>query len=196
MNNRRHLLLLLGFVAIVPIDAISQEMSPALKQAPLFESLHTENRQWTMNHICVLDDIKASRHYTNRDFADAILEFIKFRWDSALSQSEKTFFLLGYTTHTLIDLHWPGRIERSANGQIVRFKTCAELGGPTGIQNEESNPSSSVREDAAWKQKAHEAVVKLLRTYKEGRPFSEISEYLRGGALMIEPGREAMLLGE
>ena len=188
----------LALLSAVLIDAFSQEISQQLerKQAPLFASLHNENRQWTMNHIYVLEDVAAARRYTNQEFADAILEFIKFRWDTALEKSDKTFFLLGYITHTIIDLHWPGRLERNATGQIVRFKTCAELGGSAGIRSEEESPSAVVRNDSTWKQKAVDVGTKLLRTYKEQRPFSEISAYLRGDLLMMEPGREGTLLGE
>ena len=187
------LALLLG----APIAGLAQGSAVQSETASktLFAYLNTKDRAWTMNHLCVLDEVMASGRYTNQNFADAILEFVKFRWDAASSQADKKFFYLGYISHTLTDLHWPGRIERNGAGQIVRFKTCAELGGPGGIKSAEDRAPTGTT-PTGWQNAAVDLGANVLRLNKENRPFEEVAALLRNGVLMIQPGREAQPLGK
>ena len=185
----------IAFLALVP-SAMAADSAAQAETASktLFAYLNTKDRAWTMNHLCVLDEVMAAGRYTNRDFADAILEFVKFRWDAASSQADQKFFYLGYITHTLTDLNWPGRIERNEAGQIVRFKTCAELGGPGGIKSAEDRAPAGGT-PTGWQNAAVDLAANVLRLNKEKRPFEEVAALLRNGVLMIQPGREAQPLG-
>lgn len=166
----------------------------------LFDTLNTPQTSWSMNHICTIDELVLDKGFTNKDFVDAILQFAKVRWNrsrDALKNNDKdnADFLLGYLSHTIIDLHWPGRIIRNQEGLIVGFKKCSDFGGGQALLQQESNPSPEVQNDSAFRQTAKEAVTYLFEKYKSGSQFEEVEERLRNGILRLAPGYEDKLLG-
>lgn len=189
-------------LALLPPSSYADETSVnnTRNATELFKILGNPQKGWTLNHICVLEDIRTTGRFTISDFVEAVLEFARVRWESSKEavrnqDKGKADFLLGYLSHTIIDLHWPERIERSTDGMIVGFRNCEEFGGGQGIQKEESSPSTAVQNDPVWREAARKAVAEVFKKYKDERPFEEVAFYLRHNVLRIAPGYENKILG-
>lgn len=180
----------LALACAAPLAASAQALPPAPAASPptLFEMLQTGGRHWTLTHVCVLPEV-AGRH-TNQEFADAIVAFMKARWDRGMESRADLASLVGSVGHAATDLYWPGRVERNARGQIVRFRGCNELGGAPGLRGVEVKPVTSVIGDAEVGRKAADLLLQLRLVYQQQRSFANFVDELRRDALMIEPGRE------
>lgn len=186
---------MLSVLAASACAAFAQATPPAAAAATpaLLETLQAGGRHWSLTHVCVLPEV--ALRYTNEDFADAIVAAMTARWERGMENRADAASLVGAVGHAATDLYWPGRVERNARGQIVRFRPCGELGGAEGLRSAEARPVLSVLGDAEVRRKAADLLAGLRLVHRRQRSFADFVDELRRDALMIEPGRERDPLG-
>ena len=159
-------------------------------------ALDDPDAQWVFYHHCVPTKLLEGLGYTQGDFVDAYVVVWKHRWDAALdalarNEQRESMRSLAGILHGMIDAYWPGRIERDADGAIVRFRDCDELGGLQGLLSQErtGRGPDSATQDLVTAQSA-----RVIRCWKERKPFDEVVPILRGGPMKIGPGAAAQPL--
>lgn len=149
---------------------------------------------WVFNHLCVPKSTPGLEHATNADFVEAYIFMERMHWTVSLeaqARGDKDLALkeLAYVIHSLQDSYWPGRVSRDAEGRIIRFSSCEELGGLQGILHlEHDSPDADER---AFRGDLRKQIVQLTASligkWKENRPFSEAEALLRNGPVSIAP---------
>lgn len=196
----RLMILVIAAVAASPCwttNGVAQETSrtePAYG-GYLFPSLNTEDYRWTLNHICVPTEIPVVHNAKNRDFVQAIVGFLRMRWELGTQAATKgdrkrADFFRGYIAHTIIDLYWPDRVHRDQDGGITSFRPCTDFGGGRGIISLEQNPPEDVRARMSQRSKGTEVLTAVMKLYVGGRPFDEAESTIRAGLLRLAPDQE------
>ena len=95
--------------------------------------------------------------------------------------------------HSVIDLHWPKRVDRDSSGAITRFRDCDEFGNLQGMLREEKGGGGWTD---ALKEQATSQMTQVIRKWKDGRPFQEIADILRAGPMKLSEEHSNAVLGK
>ncbi len=160
--------------------------------------LNTSQNQWVFNHICVPKKFLSGHEFTQGEFVDAYLIVSKLRWGAALEALSKedekeSMKSLALILHGIIDAYWPGRVEREANGSIVSFRDCDELGDLQGMLREEKSGPGPQGET---KELTIKLMSEVIRKWKERRPFEEVLPLLVSGPMKIAAEAAARKLAD
>ena len=96
----------------------------------------------------------------------------------------------------IIDLYWPDRVRRNAEGKVEKFRTCSELGGSKAIESLEQNPPEDVRTLMSKQLKGTEVLAAITVLYVDGKPFAETESIIRKELLTFASGKEDVPLLE
>lgn len=179
------------------ISAVAQQPKTP-SRPPLATVLNTPEHQWVFNHICVPVRMLSGSGYTNGDFVGAYYAVLQSRWEASLEAQHRgdedgSMNAIAPILHGVIDLHWPNRVERDSSGAITRFRDCEELGNLQGVLREEKTTPGPTGE---VKQRATSFVSQVIRKWKDGRPFEEVTEILRSGPMRLSEAHATVLLGQ
>ncbi len=172
---------------------------PAADARPdLAALLGTVEYQWVFNHICVPIRALNGIRYTNSDFVAAYFSVAEARWKASLeaqtsNDQDGSMKAVAPILHSVVDLHWPKRVERDDSGAITRFRDCDELGNLQGVLREEKGGSGWT---GPLKEQATSQMTQVIRKWKDGRPFQEVAELLRTGPMKLSEVHSNVVLGK
>jgi hypothetical protein len=165
--------------------------------SPLAAMLFTSDVQWVFRHICVPRDHLPVGEFTQGDFAEACIEVDRFYWEASLAAKNKgdqTGWTKNFAaiTHSIIDLYWPKRVNRNAEGAITSFRDCEELGSLEGMLRAEKSFFGPSRKDLT--QSVGPYLEQVMGKWKDDRPFDEVEAILRSGPLKMDEASAAIPL--
>ena len=189
----------LATVAAMFLAAPVTAQQPASDARPdLAALLGTSEYQWVFNHICVPIRALNGIRYTNGDFVAAYFSVAEARWKASLdaqtrNDQDGSMKAVAPILHSVIDLHWPKRVERDSSGAITRFRDCDELGNLQGVLREEKGGGGWT---GALKEQATSQMTQVIRKWKDGRPFQEVADILRAGPMKLSEEHSNAVLGK
>jgi hypothetical protein len=189
----------LATVAAILLASSATAQQPTASARPdLASVLGTPEYQWVFNHICVPIRVLSGAGYTNGDFVTAYLAVAEVRWKASLdAQARKdqdgSMKAVAPILHSVIDLHWPNRVQRNSSGAITRFRDCEELGNLQGMLQEEKAGAGWT---GALKEQATNYLTQVIRKWKDGRSFQEVAEILRSGPMKFSEEHSNVALGQ
>lgn len=189
----------LAAVAALSLVGPVTAQQPAPDARPdLATLLGTPEHQWVFHHVCVPIRALNGIRYTNAEFVAAWLSVAKARWTTSLNAQARddrdgSMKAVAPILHSVIDLHWPERVERDASGAITHFRNCSDLGNLQGVLREEADGggwSGPLRERATIE------MAQVIRKWKDGRPFQEVADMLLAGPMRLSEAHANATLGE
>lgn len=185
-------------VAMLLAGSATAQKSAGDTQPDLADLLGTSEHQWVFNHICVPIRALNGVRYTNSDFVAAYFSAAEARWKASLdaqtrNDQDGSMKAIAPILHSVIDLHWPKRVERNSSGAITRFRDCGEWGNLQGMLQEEKGGDGWT---GALKEQATNYITQVIRKWKDGRPFQEVAEILRAGPIKLSEEHSNAVLGQ